>query len=404
MSVVLHAKSPNGTRRDIDLDKLTSLPVGFEYFSMNPNVPQGSLPLIGGEYSRATYPDLWTWVQAQSGYCITEANWQTMSTAQNGNVPFYSSGNGSTTFRVPSLKCWIKGPNGTEIVGTYKQAGIPNLIGQIIFHGGQQDGSGQTVILDVNAPGAGVFTKNDTQFGYMGGGDRIIGSPSYANISFNAGDYNSIYGNADTVVPETIVGMWMVKAYGTIEDTGSINEQQYINDRFNAAKTYAKTYTDTEIGTGIPVGVVQAYSATSTPSGWLLCDGSAISRTTYSKLYNVIGTIYGSGDGSSTFNVPNLIDYYIEGSTEAGSIRLSGLPNIMGSIYMHGQGSGTTLASADGAFIQMGVNGSYGATTVTGGAASVNAVTFNASAYNGIYGRSDTVHPPSVRMRYIIKY
>jgi hypothetical protein len=86
-----------------------SIPVGYEYFSMNPNVPQGSLPLLGGLYDRATYPDLWDWVQEQSGYCKTEQEWQTLSAAQNGNVPFYSSGDGATTFRVPSLKCWVKG-------------------------------------------------------------------------------------------------------------------------------------------------------------------------------------------------------------------------------------------------------------------------------------------------------
>ena len=49
-----------------------NLPVGFEYFSPNPNIPQGSLPLFGGEYSRATYSALWEWVQAQTGYLKTE--------------------------------------------------------------------------------------------------------------------------------------------------------------------------------------------------------------------------------------------------------------------------------------------------------------------------------------------
>lgn len=47
-----------------------------------------------------------------------------------------------------------------------------------------------------------------------------------------------------------------------------------------------------------------AYS--SAPTGWLTCDGSAVSRTTYSGLYTAIGTLYGAGDGSTTFNVPDL--------------------------------------------------------------------------------------------------
>ena len=47
------------------------------------------------------------------------------------------------------------------------------------------------------------------------------------------------------------------------------------------------------------------YAGTNAPNGWLKCDGSAVSRTTYAKLFQVIGTTYGTGDGSSTFNLPN---------------------------------------------------------------------------------------------------
>ena len=51
---------------------------------------------------------------------------------------------------------------------------------------------------------------------------------------------------------------------------------------------------------------MRIWSTNTAPSGWFVCDGSAISRTTYSDLFAVIGTIYGVGDGSTTFNVPNL--------------------------------------------------------------------------------------------------
>jgi microcystin-dependent protein len=60
---------------------------------------------------------------------------------------------------------------------------------------------------------------------------------------------------------------------------------------------------------GIP-GEIRIWSGSSNsgslPEGWLICNGDAISRTTYSTLYSVIGTTYGSGDGSTTFNIPNL--------------------------------------------------------------------------------------------------
>lgn len=55
-----------------------------------------------------------------------------------------------------------------------------------------------------------------------------------------------------------------------------------------------------------PTGSITAYASTTAPTGWLLANGSAVSRTTYSSLYAVLGTSYGSGDGSTTFNLPNL--------------------------------------------------------------------------------------------------
>lgn len=52
-------------------------------------------------------------------------------------------------------------------------------------------------------------------------------------------------------------------------------------------------------------GMVTMWTTGTAPSGWLLCDGSAVSRSTYSSLFAVVGTTYGSGDGSTTFNVPD---------------------------------------------------------------------------------------------------
>lgn len=57
---------------------------------------------------------------------------------------------------------------------------------------------------------------------------------------------------------------------------------------------------------GIPAGVVVPYAGSTVPDGWLLCDGAAVSRTTYAALFLTIGTSYGPGDGSTTFNLPNL--------------------------------------------------------------------------------------------------
>lgn len=52
-------------------------------------------------------------------------------------------------------------------------------------------------------------------------------------------------------------------------------------------------------------GMIKPFAGTTVPTGYLLCDGSAVSRTTYADLFAAIGTTYGSGDGSTTFNLPN---------------------------------------------------------------------------------------------------
>jgi microcystin-dependent protein len=79
-------------------------------------------------------------------------------------------------------------------------------------------------------------------------------------------------------------------------------------------------YTTTESLLAVPVGAMQLFAMSSLPTGWLRADGSAVSRTVYADLFTAIGTTYGSGDGSTTFNLPNIAGsgagsplYYIKG-------------------------------------------------------------------------------------------
>jgi microcystin-dependent protein len=66
-------------------------------------------------------------------------------------------------------------------------------------------------------------------------------------------------------------------------------------------------------------GLISAFGGTSAPTGWLACDGSAVSRTTYSDLFSAIGTTWGVGDGSTTFNVPDLRGAFLRGSGSHGT-------------------------------------------------------------------------------------
>jgi microcystin-dependent protein len=75
----------------------------------------------------------------------------------------------------------------------------------------------------------------------------------------------------------------------------------------------------------ISAGTIIPYGGSSAPSGFLLCDGSAVSRTTYSTLFGVISTTFGSGDGSTTFNVPDLRGRVVAGKDNMGGSAASRL-------------------------------------------------------------------------------
>jgi phage-related tail fiber protein len=71
---------------------------------------------------------------------------------------------------------------------------------------------------------------------------------------------------------------------------------------------------------GVPVGAVEMFAMNTAPSGWLKANGAAVSRTTYSALFSAIGTVFGAGNGSTTFNVPDLRGEFIRGWDDARGI------------------------------------------------------------------------------------
>lgn len=74
----------------------------------------------------------------------------------------------------------------------------------------------------------------------------------------------------------------------------------------------------------VNTGTIMSWSNSTVPSGFLECDGSAVSRTTYAALFAVIGTDYGTGDGSSTFNLPNLQDKVAVGVSGSKAVASTG--------------------------------------------------------------------------------
>ena len=78
---------------------------------------------------------------------------------------------------------------------------------------------------------------------------------------------------------------------------------------------------------GVNTGIIVPWSSASVPSGFLECDGSAVSRSTYSALFAVVGTTYGAGDGSSTFNLPDLQDNVAVGKSNNKALASTGGAN-----------------------------------------------------------------------------
>lgn len=153
---------------------------------------------------------------------------------------------------------------------------------------------------------------------------------------------------------------------------------------------------------GVPLGAILPLAHNSAvPAGYLLCDGAAYSRTMFPDLFAAIGTTYGAGDGSTTFNVPdyNAAKRFAQGDTVAGTVKQAGLPNITGDIrpMLTNRASGTMEVTGAITFTQT----QFGPQSGAGNYAGI--VAFDASKSNPIYGNSDTVQPNALTARYIIK-
>ncbi len=182
---------------------------------------------------------------------------------------------------------------------------------------------------------------------------------------------------------------------GYVTDT-ELNGKNYLTS--SALTDYAKK-TDLSNANGV-VGEIKWYSGSTVPSGYLTCNGAKVSRTTYSNLFAAIGTNWGTGDGSTTFTLPNLINRVPQGATSAGTYKSAGLPSLPS--HQHDIGFSHYQVGHYGEK-EIGTShamSGYGSAAWNTKSTYTNSVTLS----NTIYGASTTVQPPAATLIPIIKY
>ena len=280
-----------------------------------------------------------------------------------------------------------------------------------------------------------LFSNTEEQMNNFFEADAIESAPDYKTLNSQG---HATDGNPSLGVPATLPGAaWFdsvtqeivnaIKAAGITPNTQKVNQlaeairsKASLNDAgivqlssainsdseeiaatskaVKLAYDLANTANNKDVS-GIPTGSLVPFAGAVIPEGYLLCNGAAVSRTTYAKLFAVIGTLWGTGDGETTFNLPDFTDKFLEGTTSTenvGKFLEAGLPNIIGQIN-------TALmdnASGTGAF-------SVWSTGTPGGGGSGSAkksTKLDASVSNSLYNSNiTTVQPSSNQVLIIIK-
>lgn len=194
---------------------LSYAPLGFPFPNPFPYIPDGCVPALGQESSVEMYP-VFKYIQLRHPeMVITEEQWQQMATENNGHVPYYSSGNGSTTFRFPCLLHYFCATSDGQKLGKYEADGLPNIKGS----GYDFIENKNNDVANMRAGTKGAITVNTASnvraSSFYASSANTFGT-NFGNLGFDASLSNSIYGNSDSVRPKTVYGTWIIKAYGAV--------------------------------------------------------------------------------------------------------------------------------------------------------------------------------------------
>lgn len=251
----------------------TDKQVGELYFSFNNYYPDGVIPLDGRLVSRATYADLWQWVQekglVKDDSLITTNDENTVSIFnEDGTVKYcswYGNGDGSLTFRVPKINGYIKASGDNSSVGQYTAEGLPNIEGKTTIPVAYFSTNGAS-------GGLGAIKQTYNSSYSWAGGNRFDGT----EISLNASRSNTIYGNSEHVTPETntlFVGVWAITA-----SKAAVFDMRDIEEALKSSESYLMN--------NVPLMSSRWDRDGLGNLGWVKADGSWVDGKTYTGAYN----------------------------------------------------------------------------------------------------------------------
>lgn len=198
-----------------------------------------------------------------------------------------------------------------------------------------------------------VDSRKNKYLAFDGNGELTTTEGTTSNVIVSA-YAQTLLDDADAASARATLGL------GTISTLSSISTSNIDDNAINATKLNISgngtsgqyvtsdgdgsfSYTTPPSVSSFASGMLMPYAGATAPSGWLLCYGQAISRTTYADLFAALGTTYGVGDGSTTFNLPDLRGRTIAGQDDMGGASANRLTNQTGGL------DGDTLGATGGA-------------------------------------------------------
>lgn len=189
--------------------------------------------------------------------------------------------------------CLVQGGTGIEVDG----AGTENNPYVISSTGGGSGGGGGLTVADTATIDMVLLGTGTTEEPYVLSGNATVSMDELLDVADQDPTEGQVLAWNGTVwqpIPATTAPAGAIAVGSGLLGDGSAGDPLRIDPTSTA-------------GFVVPTGTVTAFAGAAAPSGWLLCTSTPVSRATYAALFAVIGTTYGAGDGSTTFNLPNMV-------------------------------------------------------------------------------------------------